>query len=115
MPISKDGPTIFGGGDMLELLDALERAERRHLRYSAGIDAALGDRDLAESGEPMRSDAQEIRRIKQARTDEWETVAEYEGVLREFGYDFEDPDDCIDWLRGRLAATLTVERRQEGE
>jgi len=115
MPIGKDGPTIFGGGDMLELLDALEWAERRHLRYSAGIDAALGDRELAESGEPMRSDAQEIRRIKQARTDEWETVAEYDRVLRKFGCDFEDPDVCIDWLCARLAALTEIAELLHGE
>lgn len=35
---------------------------------------------------------------------EQETVSEYEVVLHEFGYDFENPDgqDCFDWLRNML-------------
>jgi len=60
-PVGPDGPTLFGGGDMQELLDALEASEARHVRYLNGIEAPLrGVRKLRESGEPAASDANEI-------------------------------------------------------
>jgi len=102
-PVGENGPTVFGCGDMIELLDALEASERRHLRYSNGIDAALCKaRGYAENGEPLCSDANAIRALVVGYKCELETVGAYEDVLRESGYDFEEEDDCIDWLRKML-------------
>lgn len=98
-----------------EFAQILHADRSRHVRYMGQIGAAIGDRELTDSGEPARSDAQEIRRIEAARKNEWETVAEYEAVLRDFGYDFEDPDDCIDWLRGRLTALTEIGELLHGE
>lgn len=39
-------------------------------------------------------------------------AADYETVLRDFGWDSED-DDAIDWLRSRLAAEARMRARED--
>jgi len=57
-------PGLFAIEDMIALLDALETAERRHLHYSEAIGRALTPvRQLRPSGEPARSDADEVQRL----------------------------------------------------
>ena len=51
-----------------EFAQHLKREQDRHRRYSEGIRASIGDdRDKRDTGEPMRSDANEVRRMRQQR------------------------------------------------
>jgi hypothetical protein len=57
-------PGLFGIDDMIALLDALEATELRHLHYTEAIGRALVSvRRLLSSGEPARSDADEVQRL----------------------------------------------------
>lgn len=87
-----------------EVFQHLKRSQDRHLRYSGGIKATIGDdRDRRASGEPEHSDASAIRMMRLRITSEAKTLREYEAVLREHGYDFEGEGDYIDWLHNMLA------------
>lgn len=88
-----------------EFAQHLKHAKDRHVRYLGGIKTAIGDdRWKTDTGEPARSDKAEIGFMRRTLNEERLTVAEYEKVLRDHGYDFEGEADCIDWLRNMLAS-----------
>lgn len=93
-----------------EVFQRLAGERARFDRYRLGIKAAIGDRDMRDDnpGMPLRSDTNEIRKTKAALLAEAVTIAEYETVLKDFGYDFEGEVDCIDWLRSALGRGVGV-------
>ncbi len=107
MTCLEHGPTVrvlWTSGLLCPLCESHGNEQRmrdRHRRYSIGIKGAIGDdRITRDNGEPERSDANEIRALKNILAEERKTLREYEDLLEEFGYEFGvEDDDHIEWLR----------------
>ncbi len=86
-----------------EVFQHLARVRDSKRRFVAGIHAALGPySEPDKNGLPTRSAASVVRRLVSCAESERETISEYETLINEFGYDFEQEADPVDWLRDRL-------------